>query len=191
MKVGRGLSEPTPSMLMPPSSRVFVDESKSKGYYIAAAVAAPNDVKNLDSKLRALTLPGQNRIHFKAESDGRRRKLLSAFCAIGFTVAVYSVTGLKDSHARPLCLNALVDDLVAGAASQLILERDASVEKADRRTIQAALVRNDRYALSYEHAAPSQHAMLWVSDAVAWCYQAGGDWRRRVEPLIIANRNLA
>jgi hypothetical protein len=31
---------------------------------------------------------------------------------------------------------------------------------------------------------PDEEPLLWVSDAVAWAMGAGGDWRRRVEPMI-------
>ena len=34
------------------------------------------------------------------------------------------------------------------------------------------------------HLSPYEEPLLWVSDAVAWAVGAGGDWRRRVEPMI-------
>jgi hypothetical protein len=38
--------------------------------------------------------------------------------------------------------------------------------------------------LTYEHLGGSREQLLWVADAVAWCFGAGGDWPRRVAPLI-------
>jgi hypothetical protein len=38
--------------------------------------------------------------------------------------------------------------------------------------------------LLYEHLKPHEEPLLWVPDAVAWCYGNGGDWRRRVAPLV-------
>ena len=38
--------------------------------------------------------------------------------------------------------------------------------------------------LHYRHAVPHEYPLLWVSDAVAWCYSSGGDWMRRAEPLV-------
>ncbi|GAB90929.1 hypothetical protein GORHZ_119_00580 [Gordonia rhizosphera NBRC 16068] len=38
--------------------------------------------------------------------------------------------------------------------------------------------------LVYEHQRPAAEPMLWVSDAVVWCYAKGGEWRRRVQPVI-------
>jgi hypothetical protein len=31
---------------------------------------------------------------------------------------------------------------------------------------------------------------LWVSDAVAWCHGAGGDWLRRIAPLVVSTTAL-
>ncbi len=98
---------------------------------------------------------------------------------------MYVAEGLPDKTARPLLIEALVADLALSGASRLMIERDESLVEADRRTIRSALVTNNYvHNLVYEHRAPTDYAMLWVSDAVAWCYQAGGDWIRRAEPLV-------
>jgi len=58
---------------------------------------------------------------------------------------------------------------------------DVSLLAADPRLISERLRRRGRAAaLRYEHAAPHEHPLLWVSDAIAWCLQAGGDWPRRI-----------
>jgi len=38
--------------------------------------------------------------------------------------------------------------------------------------------------LAYEHIHSSSEPILWISDAVAWSYGAGPDWRRRLDPII-------
>lgn len=173
-----------------PKARAFVDECKAKGYYIAAAVVLPADASGVDKALRRLLQPGQRRIHFNQESDSRRRMLLSRMAELDVQVWIYSVRGEKERAARDRCLNALIDDLVMSDAASLILERDAPIERNDRRTIHDALLRHGRYELTYRHAEPSEFALLWVSDAIAWCCNAGGDWRRRAEPLIATFRTL-
>lgn len=166
-------------------AHVFIDESKSKNYYIAAAAALPTEAPEIDRALRRLTRPGQRRIHFKAERDSSRRLILSKLEAHEIRVHVYIAEGMSDKEARPLLLNTLVKDLVESGASRLMIERDQSLIEADRRTIRQALVSHGYvHELVYQHTAPVDHAMLWVSDAVAWCYQAGGDWIRRAEPLV-------
>ncbi|MFE4467625.1 hypothetical protein ACFRFH_02310 [Leifsonia sp. NPDC056824] len=170
---------------------MYVDECKAKGYYIAAAVVMPHDAAALDRTIRTLNRPGQRRIHFTKESDSSKRKLISEVLRLELTVVVYQVRGQPDRAARPLCIDALVDDLVTAECAHLILERDASLEKADRQMIAAALDRNGGYALRYEHTAPNDHALLWISDMVAWCCYKGGEWHRRVQPMIADIKTLA
>lgn len=60
-----------------PRAHVFVDESMTNGYFIAAAAVAPENVTTTDKGLRKLTLRGQSRVHVNSESDSCRRKLLA------------------------------------------------------------------------------------------------------------------
>ena len=50
--------------------------------------------------------------------------------------------------------------------------------------LDAALRKHGSQTLEYRHLSPYEEPLLWVSDAVAWAMGAGGDWRRRVEPMI-------
>jgi hypothetical protein len=170
---------------------VFVDESKRGSYYVAAAAVAPARASETQRSIRQLTRPGQRRIHFKSENDSSRRSLLSAMCGLDVRVQLYIVRGEADKVARTMCLQALVSDLAESGAARLTIERDASLIQADRRTIREALhVHDYATALTYEHVAPADNALLWVSDAVAWCYQAGGDWMRRAGPLVSGEKRL-
>ncbi|MFD6054629.1 hypothetical protein [Agromyces sp. NPDC060279] len=172
-------------------SHVFIDESKARGYYIAAAAVTEHDVIATEKELRQLVRRGQRRIHFVRESDSSRRSLLSRMQSLGVSVQLYTATGLTDRAARKLCLDALVDDLASSGATRLCMERDDSVADADRRIVRNALVRNNYLdGLRYEHAAPQERPLLWVSDAVAWCYQSGGDWLKRAAPLVRGTRRL-
>ena len=84
----------------------------------------PHDAPDLDKRIRRLSRPGQRRIHFTNESDASKRKLIAAMTKLGLAVVVYHVKGQPDRVARPLCIDALVDDLVAAECSHVILERD-------------------------------------------------------------------
>ena len=168
-----------------PRAHVFVDESKTKGYFIAAAAVAPESAARVDKDLRKLTRRGQSRIHFKAESESSRRELLARMAEMDVRVQLYIVRGYPDKVARHMCLEALVSDLAESGASRLLLERDDSLVAADRKIIRAMLVEKDYLDnLTYQHVAPAEHSVLWVSDAVAWCHQAGGQWVTRVEPIV-------
>ena len=168
-----------------PRAHVFVDESKTKGYFIAAAAVAPENVTTIDKGLRKLTRRGQSRMHFKSESDSSRRELLARMAEMDVRVQLYVVRGHSDKVARIMCLQALVSDLARAGVTRLLIERDASIMAADRRIIRASLIDNDYVdQLQYQHVAPVDHSVLWVSDAVAWCHQAGGEWIKRAEPIV-------
>ncbi|MBN9157907.1 hypothetical protein [Microbacterium sp.] len=81
-------------------------------------------------------------------------------------------------------MGALDENAVRDGVSQLILERDESLERADRRLIADVIRRAGTVDMQYRHAMPHEHPMLWVSDAVAWCYSNGGDWIRRVDTIV-------
>lgn len=168
-----------------PRAHVFVDESKSKGYFVAAAAVRPAEASQIDKDLRKLTRRGQSRIHFSSESEPSRRMLLARMTHLNIRVQLYVVQGHSDRDARRMCLEALVGDLVDSMASRLTLERDDSLVAADRRIIRGALAEKDYLdRLSYQHVAPAEQSVLWVSDAVAWCHQSGGPWTARARPLV-------
>ena len=174
-----------------PRAHVFVDESKARGYFIAAAAVSSLDMKSVDQSLRQLTRRGQSRIHFSSESDSSRRALLDQMKGLEVAVQLYVVRGYSDKDARRLCLEALVADLSESRAARLTLERDDSLVSADRRIIRTSLVRHDYVNdLTYQHASPSAYSILWVSDAVAWCHQAGGSWVSRAQPLVLGITRL-
>ena len=162
--------------------RVFVDESERRDYLLGATfVRGPLDP--LRAALRGLRRPGQRRIHFSGEQDPRRRELLSAICGLDLTVRIYaSPRSVKES--RELCLSALVADIAPAGASLLVLEGRESMNHRDVRTIDAALRKHGSGRLEYRHQSPYEEPLLWVSDAVAWAAGAGGDWRRRIAPIL-------
>ncbi|MFD9614703.1 hypothetical protein ACFWWS_35595 [Streptomyces sp. NPDC059083] len=175
------------------SMHAFVDETKQNGLLIAATFAEPRHVQQASKVLQAKRMPGQNRIHFKTEKDARRREICSTLCTMDVQVRVYDATGIRSAReARTSCLTAVVEDLAFHGGGRLTIEQDDSLTDSDRRTLYSA-VRKFGVAdtLSYQHVRPNQQPLLWVSDAVAWCFAKGGDWRRRVTPLIAEVRTLS
>jgi len=151
---------------------------------VVATASALSDVQASERALRDLLKPGQRRIHFKSESDSRRRQILSRMCGLEVRVAVWVVKQRSDKDARSLSLHALAEEAARAGVSELILERDESLERADRRLIADAVRRVGSPEMRYLHAGPHEHPLLWVSDAVAWCYSNGGDWIRRVDAIV-------
>ncbi len=67
-------------------TQVFVDESKVRGLLVAAAVSVSGDVNENRRRMRSLLLAKERRIHFKKESDPRRRKIVATIVDMGVTV---------------------------------------------------------------------------------------------------------
>ena len=66
--------------------------------------------------------------------------------------------------------------------AQLYIERRDGLDDDDRDVVRRA--RHGEPPLSFEHLTPDQDPLLWLPDCLAWPVGAGGDWRRRVEPLL-------
>jgi hypothetical protein len=159
---------------------VFVDETKTRGLLMAAARCEAGDVAVNRKALRGLLLPGQERLHFNHETDARRKQILDVIAEFHLMVDIYRAD--RDNLAnRTHCLQAIVRDVV-GTAERLVVEREESTYRHDRRTLHEAVFRHECYDLSWALLVPKLDPLLWVADAVAWTWSRGGQWRRRVAP---------
>lgn len=166
-------------------SLIYVDESKVKGYTMVTTNIDSRFKNATEKTLRAQLLPGQRRIHFTKESPARRRHFLSKLEKLDFQANVFHCATKNHAHGRHACLVALIDHAAKVGCTRISFEREASVEAADRRTLFSELKKHGlASSLAYSFEEPHREPLLWVSDAIAWCYTKGGDWRRRVTPLI-------
>jgi len=166
---------------------LFVDETKAKGYTMVAAVVVPHDATELRKQMRALVLKGQRRIHFTSESDSRRRVILSRLVELGVRAHIVQSTASRGADGREECLMQLVVLAADNDHTRIVLERDASIEQADRRILYREVSnRGLRSTLQYVHEAAHDEPLLWIADAIAWSHAKGGDWRRRIAPMLLA-----
>lgn len=162
-----------------------MDETKVAGLLVVAAVVKPGDAEATRKAVANLRMKGQRRVHFTKESSNRRRSILSTLVTLPIESTVYDASSVGDQReARRRALDAVVRDLARGRAQRLVIERDDSLAKADRRTVYEATQRYNVTDLSYDLLAATDEPMLWVPDTVAWCVAKGGDWRRRVESIV-------
>lgn len=162
-----------------------MDESKSGRYILAVAVVERSDVSRLRAEVRSLVLPGQSRIHFTKERDQRKRKILSCLIDLGIQAHVFESFEKSETLARKSCLSALVSFAAQGRHSKIVLERDESIVQSDRRILyQESRLISPTEWLTYELEVPRKEPLLWLADVIAWSYAKGGDWQRRVNPLI-------
>lgn len=154
---------------------------------LAGTILEPGELAAARTLLRALQQGAQPRIHFQSESDPRRRKIIAELTAAGLRTRIYVGRG-RNEVVRQVCLQRLMGDLLSAGAQRLVLEtRGRPRDLADLRTIRTVLGSRPRTAgPAYGHLHAYQEPLLWVPDAIAWCYGAGGDWRRRVSPLLDA-----
>ena len=115
------------AMAFKPAEKVFVDESKARGYFLVATSSDTSNLKVSEKALRSLLKPGQRRIHFKKERDSRRREILSLMSTLELRVTVFICQGLDERQARVLCLEALVGMAVESEIFSLVIERDETL----------------------------------------------------------------
>ncbi|SES27020.1 hypothetical protein [Actinokineospora terrae] len=165
----------------------FVDESRRNDQYlIAAAVIDPRNLRPLRKLLTGMLMPGQRELHFKKETPTRRKAIISQLAGAEAAVFVY-ISSCKrgEERARRQSLAQLVDNLVDLQVSRLVLDSREVRDADDKLVIRRVLgERSADTALVYEHLDSTQDALMWIADAAAWCYGAGGDWQRRIGPLL-------
>ncbi|WP_290051663.1 hypothetical protein [Amycolatopsis solani] len=167
----------------------FVDESARTGsYLLCATIVEPAHLTPTRRALMSLLMRGARELHFKKEKEPRRRMLIDRMAAMPVTARLYFATCAPKAEeaARQRCLAHLTQDLLGAQAHRLVLDSRDHRDGHDRRTLQHALgFRPSKTELTYEHVDSTAEPLLWISDAVAWCVGAGGDWRRRASPLVI------
>jgi hypothetical protein len=167
----------------------FIDESRRGGMYLlAAALLRPDELAPTRSMMRSLSVAGARKVHFKHERDTIKKDIAAALVAAKVRTRVYIGNGHPDV-VRAHGLLVATRDLAATGLRRLVLDtRSQDGNHADRRIIRAALLdtNGEPDTVSYVHMRSHEEPALWIADAIAWCYGAGGDWRRRVEPIVEA-----
>lgn len=165
----------------------FVDESaRPPQYLIAAAIVEPSRVRLLRQSMRALLMPGQRELHFKKEKPLRRRALADAIARLPVEVSVYSQSCPRlDEAARQACCTELVRDLLARQAHRLVIDSRNEQDIYDERTLRRLLgTQPSTSRLVYEHVDSTSESLLWIADIAAWCFGAGRERRKRIDPVV-------
>ena len=174
------------------NGHTFVDETKRRSYLLVTAVVVPTDLDSVRAGLRGLVLPGQRRLHVKDENDSRKRSIAAAVVASGVRATVYDAGDRYRTEwdRRSACLRALVADAAARDDAMLVLEQDDTLVAADRALLYRRVREVGREDLRYEHRRAASELLLALPDAVAWCWAKGGDWRRRITPVVTEVRTV-
>jgi hypothetical protein len=166
------------------SIHVFVDESVRRDYLVCAVAVEARRIEHSRRIMRSLIPPGQRRLHFAKERDDRRRQFLARIVQLPVQASFFMATG----HAVPARRTCLQDALVSLAdtqVSRLVIELAEPEYERDRQSIAGVAGKVPWLdTASVEHMPGHTDPMLWVPDALAWAYGAGGSWRSQVEQLI-------
>ena len=168
----------------------FSDESERAAVMLMAVVTVPPaQVEVTRAKMRGLLLPGERQVHTAKESPRRRRVVLDTVArseGLAATVLRYRRSAGVD---RVTGRRALIE-----AATSLVIDAEVSLwtlddippsqRSRDRNIIGHALAAADARHIVFDHRRGHEEPLLWAADAVCWAVGAGGDWRRRVQPIV-------
>ena len=177
------------------STQFFVDETKAKGYLVAAASGSLEQLKIAGNQIDSLTLPRQRSLHMKSEKGSRRKSIaetIGGLRDLGVQTVIYDAGRVgteRDRRAR--CLEALVADLARHDAAHIVFDLDDTLLSWDRqRMIELTRAAGAQDRITYRHSSRHHEQLLAIPDAVAWCWAKGGDWKRRVEPIVVEVRTV-
>lgn len=158
------------------SYRAFIDESSAvrssarQEYLVGAALIPVGSCDEVREHLRTLALPGQIKLHWTDESEGRRRSIVRRVCELApMTVVVTHLSERvrKNERCRRKCLEALYHDMVAMEIFDLLLEhRSNSQNKQDRAHIVALQNQGLDRRVRIGHQKGGDEPLLWIADVL-------------------------
>ncbi|BAK35870.1 hypothetical protein MLP_28560 [Microlunatus phosphovorus NM-1] len=177
------------------STHIYVDETKAKGYLVAAAIGSYDQLRIAKRELDGLLLPGQRSLHMKDEKESRKRAIADTivrFQSLELRVALYDAGRIGTERDRRVrCFRALLDDVPRDVQTRVLFDRDETLLSWDRQTLLDLTSTGDlRDRISYAHVTRHQEPLLILPDAIAWCWAKGGHWRQRVRPIVSAVREI-
>lgn len=160
-----------------------MDESARRDYLLCAVTLEARYVRQCRKAMVSLRRPGQRRIHFVNEAPDRRRQMLDNIIRLPVQGSFFSSPG-KHIPARRACLQ---DAIVAFAdlrVGRFVIESGDAEDHRDRQTASAMIAKVPWLATVYlEHVRAHEEPILWMADALAWSYGAGGEWRERIATI--------
>ncbi len=155
----------------------FVDESaRNSNYYVCAVITTAANVRAVRRLAHSFRKPGQRTVHFSKERNSRRTEIVNGYVRSGLVRGrVYYGKG-DDAAVRDRAMGQLAWDLAGLRTDRLVIESRAGRDLRDRQVLSSNR-RATGSTMAYEHCAAPADAGLWIADAFAWCYSAGGRWR--------------
>ena len=169
--------------LFPRRSVVYLDECMASSYVLIATSVRPEKVTHISRVLRSAVRRGQRRVHFNSESKAQRQSFVRLLHEIEFACVLYVCDGPVPRQSREQCISKLLGDAVDSSISRLVIEDDESLRIRERQQIARHLA-GFTEQFSYTHSNAHDEPPLWISDAIGWCWNRGGAWRKSVTGFI-------
>ncbi|MBB2975107.1 hypothetical protein FHX49_000648 [Microbacterium endophyticum] len=156
--------------------RAFVDESSAlrepgtQEYLIGAAVVPSDSCDGLREQLQRLKLPGQIKLHWRDESEQRRKKIVDEVQQLeplSVVITHRSERQNKTERFRRLCLGDLYNNMLDLDVHDLVLEsRGGAQDKKDVAHIVALQNSGLDERLRIAHKRGGDEPLLWIADVV-------------------------
>jgi hypothetical protein len=169
----------TPSSLPDGLVEAYVDESMTQRgrrfYVLAAAVVAAQHVAKLEAELRDLRVGRETKLHWRAEDQRRRRRIVSAVAEMPIASIVVVGSAMdREERARRQCMESLLPLLQHAGVRRVWREtRTPTQDRLDREHV-AAMVGRKFIPSTFRVASlhPAEHPVLWLPDIIAGAVNA-------------------
>ena len=169
------------------SNQLFSDESKERGYRMAAVVVRSAVVAQVRQDCTTWAAPRSRRFHARKESDHRRKEALSKLGLMGDDVSIVIVeraAKIREAELRESVLLGLASWAAENGISRWTIELDESTQKADNRVLSNFSRSAGSPEFEYLHLAGPDDAILWAADLAAWAWTKGGRYRDKIDHLV-------
>lgn len=140
-------------------------------FILAAAISLPGDAPQLRSAMAGLQMKTEKKIHWRDDSDKRRRQVIETIAELpleAIVVARVGPTSEPDERRRRKCFEHFAMEVDALGCTQLTMESRG--RKADRRDrIMLDTMRAQKTVtgdLRLDHAPGPTDPCLWIADAI-------------------------
>ncbi|MDR2704088.1 MAG: hypothetical protein LBB58_07090 [Cellulomonadaceae bacterium] len=170
---------PAQGVEMNPTSELIAwgDESGSNqnadpgAYILGAVIARPDIVASARAQMRALLLPGEQKLHWYSSSPKRRTTMAAAVGALDISGIVVVRVGLVSERAerrRRKCLERFIGLLTLMSCERIIMEsRGAKDDQRDRQMLDSMRAAKTLLRpIVLDHEPGSVDPMLWAADVL-------------------------
>jgi hypothetical protein len=143
----------------------------ARAYILAATICFTADLSSVREEVTGLRLKGQRKVHWRDESDKRRRTITECIALLPLEHVVVVRAGHPDDRQerrRRHAMERLLHELDQADVKEITFEsRDSRNDKRDREMLDALRARKTvSLDLRVSHVGGRDDAMLWVADAL-------------------------